>query len=143
MYENEDEVGEAIRAKIDDGTITREDIWITTKLWDNFHNPKDVKRALDMSLKNLGVDYVDLYLVHWPIDYKDGDNMFPKDENGKPIFAYHDKIDVWKFRHIKLFHAMEELVDLGLSKTIGLSNFNKRQIERILANCRIKPANNQ
>ncbi|XP_071947660.1 aldo-keto reductase family 1 member B1-like [Antedon mediterranea] len=125
-YQNEGEVGTALKAKFDDGTVKREDLFITSKLWNTYHHPDDVMKSFQDSLELLGLDYVDLYLIHWPMAYKRGDVMFPKDDNGK--FLYAEEIpftDTWK--------ALEELVSKGLCKSIGVSNFNQQQIEQILA----------
>ncbi|XP_037906484.1 aldo-keto reductase family 1 member B1-like [Hermetia illucens] len=135
VYENEHEVGEAIAAKIADGTIKREDIFITSKLWNTFHSPELVKPACETTLKNLGLKYLDLYLIHWPMGYKEGGPLFPRDANNTVEFSDTSFLDTWK--------AMEKLVDEGLVKSIGISNFNKKQTESILANSRIKPAVNQ
>ncbi|XP_021339648.1 alcohol dehydrogenase [NADP(+)]-like [Mizuhopecten yessoensis] len=135
VYDNEKAVGDGIKAKIDDGTITRNDVYLTTKLWDTHHNPDHVEGALRKSLRSLQTDYVDLFLVHWPFAFKDGDDPFPKDADGNIIFADHDYVDTWK--------AMEKLVGAGLAKAIGISNFNKKQIERVLEVATIKPANIQ
>ena len=134
-YENENEVGEAISEKLNEGVIKREDLFITSKLWNTFHRPDLVEKAIKLSLKALKLDYVDLYLMHFPMAYKEGDDLRPKDENGKIIFSEIDYLDTWK--------AMEKLVDNGYAKNIGLSNFNSKQIQRILEKCRIKPVMNQ
>lgn len=91
--------------------------------------------ALKKTLDNLKTSYLDLYLIHWPFAYKDGDDLFPKNEDEKIIFSEVDFVDTWK--------AMEEAVDLGLTKSIGISNFNAAQTKRVLDNCRIKPVVNQ
>lgn len=76
-----------------------------------------------------------MYLIHWPMGYKEGGELFPKDANDKVLFSDVDYVDTWK--------EMEKLVDGGLVKSIGISNFNKRQTERVLAAARIPPATNQ
>ncbi|VDI58346.1 Hypothetical predicted protein [Mytilus galloprovincialis] len=135
-YLNEKEVGDGIQAKLDDGTIKdKKEIFITTKLWDTHHNRRHIKENFKKSLNNLKVDCVQLLLIHWPISLKDGDDLFPKDKNDQFMFENHDLVDTWK--------GMEELVDAGMADNIGLSNFNKSQIERILQNARIKPCNLQ
>jgi len=134
-YQNENEVGNAIAAKIAEGVVKRSDLWVTSKLWNTYHNPKDVKRCLDITLKNLKLDYLDLYLIHWPMAYKDGDVLFPKNDKEEMLFSNVDYVDTWK--------VMEDMVDMGLVKSIGLSNFNHKQIERVLKIARIQPAMNQ
>ncbi|XP_061384933.1 aldo-keto reductase family 1 member B1-like [Danaus plexippus] len=132
IYLNEKEVGEALKQKFDEGVIKREDIFITSKLWCTFHRPDLVEGAIRRTLEDLGLDYLDLYLIHWPQAMKEGEELFPKDEEGKIIPSPVDYVDTWK--------AMEALVDKGLTKSIGLSNFNKRQIDRVMEMARVKPA---
>uniref|UniRef100_A0A0A9Y8X7 1,5-anhydro-D-fructose reductase n=2 Tax=Lygus hesperus TaxID=30085 RepID=A0A0A9Y8X7_LYGHE len=134
-YQNEKEIGRAVSEKIADGIIRREDIFLTSKLWNTFHRPDLVEPALKETLKDLRTDYVDLYLIHWPTAFQDGWNLSPKDQKGKMQFSNVDYVDTWK--------AMECLVDKGMAKSIGLSNFNECQIERILSCARIVPVNNQ
>ncbi|XP_055598180.1 1,5-anhydro-D-fructose reductase-like [Uranotaenia lowii] len=138
-YRNEAAVGQAIRAKIDEGVVKREDLFVVTKLWNSYHHPDHVGPACDKSLENLGLDYIDLYLIHMPFGYKfigwDGDKLMPFDADGKVQYSDDDFIDTWK--------AMEKLVEAGKVRSIGVSNFNSEQIERILAICSIKPVTNQ
>ena len=89
--------------------MNRKDLFITSKLWNTKHNPTDVHSAAEQT--HLGLNYLDLYLIHWPVSFKDGDVSFPKDDDGNIIYAYHDPCDTWK--------AMETLVDDGLFKAIG------------------------
>lgn len=135
-YNNEQEIGQALAEKIDT-VIKRKDLFVTSKLWLTMMEPKLVRESLQMSLRKLNVDYLDLFLIHWPhaVKFRGHDNPTPKDENGNFIFADIDYKDTWR--------AMEELVDEGLIKAIGVSNFNTIQVDDILQNCSIKPAVNQ
>ncbi|KAM4748704.1 aldo-keto reductase family 1 member C1-like [Rhinophrynus dorsalis] len=137
IYGNEVEVGRAIKEKIADGTVKREDVFYTGKLWSTFQAPNLVRPALEKSLKDLQMDYMDLFIIHSPIELRPGDDPFPKDENGKVIFHNTDIRDTWK--------AMEECKDAGLVKSIGVSNFNRRQLELILnmPGLKYKPVCNQ
>ncbi|KAJ6646473.1 Aldo-keto reductase family 1 member B10 [Pseudolycoriella hygida] len=138
LYGNEAEVGNAVRAKIAEKIIKREDMFIVTKLWSNFHEPDKVEYACRLSLKNLNLDYIDLYLIHWPFSFphiSDNDS-WPVDGNGVAIV--NDDIDI-----LDTYKAMERLVDQGLVRSIGLSNFNSEQITHILNGCKIKPVINQ
>ncbi|XP_036216518.1 aldo-keto reductase family 1 member B1 isoform X1 [Bactrocera oleae] len=135
VYQNEDEVGAGIEAKITEGVVKREELFITSKLWNTFHSPELVRGALETTLKNLRLDYLDLYLIHWPMGYKEGGALFPNDDLGKVQYSDVDYVDTWK--------AMEKLVEAGLVKSIGISNFNKRQVERVLEVATIAPVTNQ
>lgn len=110
-------------------------MFITSKLWNTFHSPELVRGALETTLKNLRLDYLDLYLIHWPMGYKEGGALFPNDDLGKVQYSDVDYVDTWK--------AMEKLVEAGLVKSIGISNFNKRQVERVLEVATIAPVTNQ
>jgi diketogulonate reductase-like aldo/keto reductase len=131
-YGNEGEVGKALKHLFDSGKVTRNDLVITGKLWNTRHNPADVKPSVKESLDNLGLDYLDIYLIHWPTCFKAGADNFPKDASGNILYDNVQHLDTWK--------ALEACVDEGLIKSIGLSNFNSVQIQNILDNCRIKPA---
>lgn len=135
VYGNEKEVGEAIKTKIQEGVVKREDLFITSKLWNTFHRPDLVRGALEASLKNLNVDYLDLYLIHWPQAYLEDGPLFPTDENGKIQFSDVDYVDTWK--------ALEPLVCHGLVRSLGVSNFNSKQLQRLLDNASLKPVTNQ
>ncbi|ALC42183.1 CG9436 [Drosophila busckii] len=132
VYENEQEVGKAIREKIAEGAVKREEIFITTKLGGIHHDPAVVERAFRLSLSNLGLEYVDLYLMHLPIGQK-----FHNDNN------VHGTLELTDVDYLDTWREMEKLVDLGLVRSIGLSNFNAKQTERVLQSCRIKPVVNQ
>uniref|UniRef100_A0A8C4WRC7 NADP-dependent oxidoreductase domain-containing protein n=1 Tax=Gopherus evgoodei TaxID=1825980 RepID=A0A8C4WRC7_9SAUR len=137
LYENEKEVGRAIQEKIADGTVKRENIFYTGKLWSTFNAPEMVSSALEKSLKSLQFDYIDLYIIHTPLSLKSGDDLFPVDGNGKLIFDNVDLCATWE--------AMEACKDAGLVKSIGVSNFNRRQLEMILnkPGLKYKPVCNQ
>jgi alcohol dehydrogenase (NADP+) len=113
-------VGNAIKKS----GVPRNELFITTKLWNNSHHPDDVEAALDASLKDLGTDYVDLYLMHWPSPFARSNELMPKDENGKIKKGDTDYVDTYK--------AMEKTVKSGKAKAIGISNFSKAEVERLL-----------
>ncbi|KAF9100537.1 hypothetical protein BGX29_006511 [Mortierella sp. GBA35] len=131
IYGNEKEVGEAIR----ESNIPREELFITTKLWNNSHRPEEVLPALETSLKNLGLDYVDLYLMHWPIAFKSGPAPVARDENNNLLF---EDVDI-----TTTYQAMEKLVETGKTKAIGVSNYSIKNLEKILKVAKIVPAANQ
>lgn len=103
-YGTEKAVGQGVRKS----GVPRKDIFITTKLWSNKHHPDDVASALQQSLDDLGMDYVDLYLMHWPMAWKRGEDPFPK-QNGKPVMEDIDFVDVCStstsYIPLLLFHA--------------------------------------
>ncbi|XP_011871744.1 PREDICTED: aldose reductase-like [Vollenhovia emeryi] len=134
-YGNEKEVGAAINAKIREGVVKREDLFITSKLWNTFHSPNLVEPAIKQTLADLGLDYIDLYLIHWPFGFKEGNNLFPLNPDGTFTLSDVDYLDTWK--------AMEGLLAKGLTKNIGVSNFNSEQIARLLKNATVKPVTNQ
>ncbi|XP_076759121.1 aldo-keto reductase 1B-like [Xylocopa sonorina] len=136
IYGNEKEIGKAVREKIAEGLVKREDLFITTKLWNTMHKRENVVPACKKSLENFGFDYIDLYLVHWPMSYNEkAQNLWPVDEKGNPMSGEVDYLDTWR--------GMEECVKLGLTKSIGVSNFNSQQIDRVLSIAKIKPVMNQ
>jgi diketogulonate reductase-like aldo/keto reductase len=138
VYGNEAEIGEALDEVLSETTnVSRRDLFITSKLWNTDHAPERVLPACKRTLKNLGLSYLDLYLIHWPVGFEyDGDNTFPKHENGSMKYdtATHFT-DTWK--------AMEELVKRGYVRSIGLSNFNASQVAEISAIATTQPAVNQ
>ncbi|XP_075066572.1 aldo-keto reductase family 1 member C1-like isoform X2 [Mixophyes fleayi] len=137
IYGNEAAIGQAIREKIAEGTVKREDIFYTGKLWNTNHAPDRVRPALEKTLKDLQLNYIDLFLIHTPVDFKPGDDPLPKDDQGKLIFGNIDLRDTWK--------ALEDCKDAGLVKSLGVSNFNRRQVELILnkPGLKYKPVCNQ
>ncbi|XP_069679271.1 aldo-keto reductase family 1 member B1-like isoform X1 [Periplaneta americana] len=134
-YGNEKEIGSGIRVKISEGVITREDVFVTSKLWNTHHRPDLVVPACKTTLSDFGLDFLDLYLMHWPFAVKEGRELKPRDATGRAIPSDVDYVDTWR--------AMEECVKLGLARSIGLSNFNSKQIQRIMDIATIKPAVHQ
>jgi aldehyde reductase len=131
-YGNEAEIGAALKELFDGGTVKREDLFITSKLWNTFHCYDSVRKGLDLTLKNLGLGYLDLFLLHWPIAMQEGENLFPTDEKGDLILTDTDYLETWK--------GMEDLVGTGLVRSIGVCNLSVQQLQRLLDNCRVKPA---
>lgn len=118
-YGNEKSVGQAIK----NSGINRHDLFITTKLWNADHGYKSAKAAIDRSLQNLMVDYLDLYLIHWPNTV--------------------DMRDHWAEANAESWRAMEEAVQAGKIRAIGVSNFRKRHLDELLKTAEIKPVVNQ
>lgn len=132
-YRNEAEVGAALKELFTAGTVRREDLFVTTKLWNNNHRPERVKPALRASLNRLGLDAVDLYLVHTPFAFKPGDDQDPRDAHGAVV--YDDGVTLEE-----TWAAMEALVDEGLTGAIGLSDIDAEGTRNIVNTARIKPA---
>jgi aldehyde reductase len=132
-YRNEEQVGQAIREAIQAGGITRNDLFITTKLWNNNHRPERVQPAIDASRDRLQVEYIDLYLMHTPYAFRPGDEQDPRDANDNVIYDEGTTLmDTWR--------AMENLVDRGLCKAIGLSDVSLDQVQEVFEHARIKPS---
>jgi aldehyde reductase len=132
-YRNEREVGEALQAGIAAGGLAREDIFVTTKLWNSNHRPERVGPAFEASLDRLRLNYLDLYLIHTPFAFQPGDEQDPRDQNGNVLYD-HDVtlLDTWR--------AMENLVDHGKCRAIGLSDITLNELRPIYESARIKPA---
>ncbi|HDR7756903.1 aldo/keto reductase [Bacillus cereus] len=111
VYENESGVGEAIR----ESGIPREDLFITTKVWNDDQGYEETLEAFEKSLKKLQMDYVDLYLIHWPV----------------------------RGKYVDTYRALEKLYEEGKVRAIGVSNFHKHHLELLLTNCKVKPMVNQ
>lgn len=134
VYMNEKEIGQAIAEVIKEGTVKREDLWITGKVWNNHH--REVEKACRKSLEDLGIGYFDLYLVHWPFPNHHAPGAPPDARNpdSKP-FSVDEFMDTWK--------QMEALVEKGLTKNIGTSNMTIAKFEATLPHMRILPAANE
>ncbi|KAK0403461.1 hypothetical protein QR680_016932 [Steinernema hermaphroditum] len=132
IYGNQKEIGESLETLFAAGVVKREELFITSKIWNTFHSYEAAKELVEIMLKDLRLEYLDLCLIHWPMGYKEGGDVFPRDDNGIMQYSDADYIDTWK--------AMEEKVAEGKIKSIGLSNFSEKQIDRVIANGTIKPA---
>ncbi|WP_353063566.1 aldo/keto reductase [Tunturibacter psychrotolerans] len=132
-YLNEPQVGEALQAGSAAGGIAREDIFVTTKLWNTNHRPERVEPAFEGSLKRLKLDYVDLYLIHTPFAFQPGDNQDPRDQSGNVI--YDDGVTL-----LDTWGALESLVDHGKCRAIGLSDISLKKLLPIYESARIKPS---
>ncbi len=132
-YGNERDVGRALQTGLTAGRIAREDIFVTTKLWNSNHRPERVEPAFEASLNRLGLKYLDLYLIHTPFAFQPGDNQDPRDEDGNILYD-HDVtlLDTWR--------AMEALVDRGTCRAIGLSDVGLDELKPLCQSARIKPA---
>jgi alcohol dehydrogenase (NADP+) len=132
-YGNEREVGRALQAGLAGGGVAREDIFVTTKLWNSNHRPERVAPAFEASLDRLGLKYLDLYLIHTPFAFQPGDEQDPRDQDGNVLYDHGvTLLDTWK--------AMESLVDHGKCRAIGLSDISLDELKTIYESARIKPA---
>ena len=132
-YGNEREVGNALQAGLAAARIAREDIFVTTKLWNSNHRPARVEPAFQASLDRLGLKYLDLYLIHTPFAFQPGDNQDPRDKNGNVLYDRDvTLLDTWK--------ALESLVDHGKCRAIGLSDITLNTLKPLYESARIKPA---
>jgi alcohol dehydrogenase (NADP+) len=135
VYGNEAQIGEALQAVMAGG-ISREEIWVTSKLWNDKHDPTDVIPACMQSLGDLGLDYLDMYLVHWPFPnhHPPGADVTTRSHDARP-YIHEEYMATWR--------EMEKLVDIGLVRHIGTSNMTIPKLELVLRDARIRPAVNQ
>jgi diketogulonate reductase-like aldo/keto reductase len=140
FYHNEDEVGEAVRDFLKENpSVKREELFITTKVWNHLHEPDEVKWSLENSLCNFGLDYIDLFIVHWPVAAERNEDYSPKiGADGKYIIKRElteNPEPTWR--------AMEELLASGKTRAIGVSNWTIAGLEKLLAFAKVKPQVNQ
>ena len=134
IYGNEAEIGQALTTAFRDGVVSRDQLWITSKLWNDCHAPEHVRPALLRSLQDLQLEQLDLYLIHWPVAHRHG-----------VLMAEHpsDQIPLEQLPLSRTWAAMEALVEEGLVRQIGVSNCSAAKVVELLKNCRLRPAMNQ
>ena len=132
-YRNEEKVGVAIQEVLKAGKVRREDLFITTKLWNTNHRPERVAPAFEASRKRLQLDHIDCYIIHTPFAFQPGDDPNPRDEHGKVIYDTGVTL-------AQTWTALERLVDEGKCNAIGLSDVTLKDVQAIVAAARIKPA---
>jgi len=153
VYQNEDEIGHALTQKFSSSSssssspLRREDVFLTSKIWNSFHSRDKAREGLERSLRSLQTPYLDLLLIHYPFGFDESgldahgnpadahSQLYPMDSDGKMRFSDVD--------YLETYAAMEGFVAEGLVKSIGVSNFNSKQVERVLNDCTVKPVTNQ
>lgn len=140
-YGNETQAGEGIKRALADGVCTRDELWITSKLWNTFHRPEHVREACEKTLSDLGVDYLDLYLVHFPIAL----TYVPISERYPPEWVFDPACEqpTMEIDPVPLsdtWRAMEALVHAGLVRNIGVCNYNSALLHDLMAYATLKPA---
>lgn len=134
IYKNEADIGEALAELFDEGVITRDEVFVTSKLWNNAHEPEHVIPALKESLKKLQLDYLDLYLIHWPVAFRH-DTEYPSSSEDYIALDACLLIDTWR--------QLEAAADVGLTKHIGVSNFSEKKLRELLEKAANRPEVNQ
>jgi alcohol dehydrogenase (NADP+) len=134
IYGNESEIGRALAEAFKEGGVNREQMWITSKLWNNAHEAGDVRPAMEKTLSDLQLDYLDLFLIHWPVAQRK-EVLFP--DSGADLVSLDDQpvAATWE--------AMEALADRGLCRHIGVSNFSTAKLKALVNGARLKPEMNQ
>lgn len=132
VYANEKEIGEVLKAS----GLKRGELWITSKLWNDMHGKKNVGISVRQTLADLQLDYLDLYLVHWPFPnfHPPKCDVTSRNPDARP-YIHEEFMETWR--------AMEDLVDQGLVKHIGTSNMSKAKLKLLLSDCRIRPIANE
>ena len=134
IYLNEPDVGAAFEDVFSKGEVQRDDVWVTSKLWCNRHRPDLVEGALKQTLADLRLDYLDLFMIHWPIVFR---HDIQRPESGADFVSL-DEIPL-----NATWAAMEACVDSGLCRNIGVCNFSVKKLNTLLSDCRIRPSANQ
>jgi len=133
LYQNQEEIGRVFKEVFDSGKVKRESVFVTSKVWCTAHSYAKAAASIDKTLKELQLSYLDLVLIHFPMGFQEDDNkLLPEDSSGNVLFSDVDYLETWR--------ALEDAVKAGKVRSIGLSNFNIEQIDRVIKNSKIKPA---